>query len=153
MSSISYVRAGISCLPIIGPFVAYYNVIQVKNELFNPLINALTQLNLSMTQLKDSLPLLSGKKESLDVALQDIETKKKKLKDRFIPIIQKGRFYSLCGVVGNIVSVITAVALASMGILVRSQAIFLGVNFTLHAFLDVYVCYLHHRDLNILQSL
>jgi hypothetical protein len=154
MSSISYIRAGVSCLPIIGPLVALYNVLEVRNELSNdPLLDSLTQLKLSMIQMVGGLSAFTGRKEGVDKARQDLETEKNKIQDRFISPTQKGRFYALCGVVGNVLSAITAVALAAIGIVAKGEAIFWGISFTVHAILHGYLCYQHNKNLNALQNL
>ena len=90
MQNISYLKAGLSCLPIVGPVVGLYNEYKMRGE-----ISALRITGLASGEFKANLPELS----------------------------EKGYRYSVCAVIGNVLTVAVEVGFIALGILTGLSAI------------------------------
>ncbi len=108
MANISCIRAGASCLPIVGPFVGWYNRFEFGNELI-------------------------GMREALFVFTEKSKTELTEIKNEYLPIAEKGRVYILCDIVGNVLSVATVVGLIALRILSPLLGVVAAAVFTLQA--------------------
>lgn len=118
MSSISYVQAGASCLPIIGPFIALYNMLDVLDE------GALDSFSAAVTKAQASIILTQGtfaahKKDlgGVNKAIQEVEKLNTEMQNKYLPISEKASVYAICGIAGNILSIAAMITLVAFGIL------------------------------------
>ena len=92
MANISCIRAGASCLPIVGPFVGWYNRFEFRNDLI-------------------------GMTEALSRFTGESKTELTEIKNKYLPLAQKARAYHICDIVGNVLSVAAVVGLIALRML------------------------------------
>lgn len=114
MESVSYLRAGAACFPIIGPFVSVYNTIQLQTS--SPL-DVTDSVNLSLLRMRATLAALQENAEALRSVQNELETKKSAFKREYLPLREKAQIYCICGLVGNVLSIAATVGLVALGIL------------------------------------
>jgi hypothetical protein len=152
MRDFNKVRAGLSCLPLVGPFIAMYNALEVKGEL--SLSSPLDQLSLtaaSLSRLAGTLSPLSGNTEGVDKANEPLESCQHELTKRLLSVSQKGRLYSICGIVGSVLSVATEVGLIALGILTVVPGVVAAAYFTFQVAVLSYNLYRHNKNIQIYQ--
>jgi hypothetical protein len=114
MTPLSYPLAGASCLPIVGPCVSIYNAWKVNAEL-------------SAIAISNAFGALVGRSSDHD-----------------LPIHEKGFVYSICGIVGNVLSTALLVSLAALGILRGSALVYCAI-FAAQAVALGYNAYQHNQ--------
>lgn len=125
MTSISYPRAIASCLPMVGPFVAVYNVLKADREIprgfaadmgFAPALRNLERL----------FQVFSGQGVSEQQAREVDTIRNRRISDVLL-LLEEKRLYTICGLVGSVLSVACIVGLVALGIL-KTYLGFLGVG-------------------------
>lgn len=177
MANISSIRAGASCLPIIGPLVGLYNVVEVEREVTSPsLVTSLdrmrtltAQTNKTLDELKQSLQDLKARRfgpggvlgscsalavqiDGMNQSIKGLEAQEIAYRDKWLPASQKGRLYAICGVVGNVVSVATVAGLIALGILNMVPGIIAIALFTFQAVVLSCHLYQHNKFITALQT-
>jgi hypothetical protein len=114
---VSIVRAGVSCLPIVSPFVNYYNgrelvgTIQDVNATIQSAVRDTkpTGLNVLLTALSPEARI-----EALQKQLQDCENE---IQNTGILEVKKNRVYTACSLVGHVLSIALIVGAVALNIL------------------------------------
>ncbi len=152
MSNISYVRAGASCLPMIGPFVALYNAIEVKKEMevaLDPLVDSLISMKVGLIhRFRMETPF-----SALNEARQELQISQNEFRNKYLLPAQKGRIYAICGIAGNVLSVALLVALTAFGVLSGIVPVTWGVVFTFQAIVLSWNLYQHNKTIQAFQPL
>ena len=152
MTNISYMRAGASCLPLVGPFVGLYNALEVKNELSSRHLS-LSNLRYTITGVQKTLAALTGTQEGVDKSAQEQERQRAELKNKCLSASQKGCLYAICGIVGNVLSIATLVGLVALGILsVVPEVVVAPASFTFQAVFLSYILHQHNENIQALQT-
>jgi hypothetical protein len=116
MNNISYLKAAAFCVPVVGPIVSTPTILHIYDKLlFHTDTDAIYE---------DVTPM----------SPQD---------EPFLDTIQKGRIYSICGLIGSILSVALAIKVIALGILVGTSGTIAIASFTLLAFMhgcNLYRC-------------
>ena len=149
MTNISYMRAGASCLPLIGPWVGAYNLwegTQERSSIF--LVDRLTRTQIGLISSQGGQSIFLGTANQAQDALQTLEARITELRNKYLPSVEKSRVYAICGIVGNVLSVALLVKLTALGILSGARPLIAGftfkamiASFTLNAI--VLSCYLY----------
>ena len=146
MTNISYLRAGASCLPLIGPFVGLYNTIETENEIklsSDRKIDPVCKMRLNLAGIK----MERGQNPK-----QELQTEKNELINTFMPKFQKGRLYASCAIIGNVLSVATIVGLVALNIL---SGVLVPITLSLFSSNAIIACsflFQHTKNSNALQN-
>lgn len=130
MENISYVRAGASCLPLIGFFIgALYNAFEFKKEKSSsPWNHLLGWQRTDLIGLKVSVFAATGNKAGLYLVKPMLETECNELQNKQLLAAKKNRIYTISEIVGNVLSVALLVSLTTIGTLnAQSPLIFGGI--------------------------
>jgi hypothetical protein len=153
MTPLSYVLAGASCVPIVGPYVNLYNIWKLTEELLqNPVVSSLENSRDQLTGIRIAFAALSGNDaqlEEVDLELQErIETHTNK----YIPLYQKGQVYTICGIVGDVLSIALLVSLTALEILAAPHTVIISGCFVVQAALLSYGLYRLNEKIDNLQN-
>jgi len=150
MQNISYVRAGISCLPFVGPLAGTYNAWEVSREIAaSNQLQKSEDVNARLLALQGNL----GSGEDRSKAIQKLQEIGNARSDRNLPICEKGRLYSICAAVGNVLTVATIVSLVALGILSGTAPVmYLAAGCTLLALVNSWQAYRHSNTISHLQA-
>jgi hypothetical protein len=153
MSNVSFVRAGLSCIPFVGPVVSMVNSFTFLDEAekdMRDLGNKLNEASSKIASLKrdlepDSLARrlddLRREAAELEGASQENEKgfAEKKIEEHnnlansinqmtdevYQPLSEKLRIYSFCGIAGDLLTLAISVSLVALDVLASSSLIFL----------------------------
>ena len=131
MSGVSYIQAGVSCLPLVGPFVGFYTNWKLKNEMESGV--ALESLSLSATGMMRGLSAFAGNEKGVEEAQRSLDEQNALLRNKYLGGSQRGRIYAICGIVGNVLSVALLVGLTALRILSVQVGLIWCFAFTLQA--------------------
>lgn len=153
MANISYMRAGASCLPFVGSWVALYNALEVKAEMPSRTIETLIGIQTLVINSQRILPTLAsfpkgnaeGNADGIRDAQQALEAQRTELRNKYLPAREKGRVYAICGIVGNVLSVALLVGLTALGILSGAYPLIWGAYFTFQAIVLGCNLYQHNK--------
>lgn len=149
------VRAGFSCLPVVGPVVSLYNACEVKAELSeSPLQGQLRQLRYSLTGARGGLAAMAGNREGAIQVDQEVDEHRDELRRKCLVPSEKGRAYSKYGIIGNVLTVALVVALIAFGVFtgpLTTPLILIGC-FTFQALVHSYNFYQHTKNIDRLQA-
>lgn len=137
-ANISFPRAAVSCLPLVGTFVGIYNTIETKNQfksLRSPLLRSQDKMQSAIIQLQDSPSALGGSQEAIQATkelAQEFKAEREQRKQKLIEVLEKRAFYSKCGLVSNILSIAGVVVLFALGFFTTPGTILMLAAFSLN---------------------
>ncbi len=116
MNNISYLKVAAFCVPVVGPIVSIPTILHTCDKLFF--------------------------RRDEDALYEDV-TSMSPQDEPFLDTIQKGRIYSISGLIGSVLSVALAIKAIALGILVGTSGTLAIASFTLLAFMhgcNFYYC-------------
>lgn len=146
MEPISYARARAACLPMIGPLVTLYNLLEIKRE--HRFLSEGNELFAARAGLIGLSALFSNPTN----ALQELERERDEFRNRNLEVLHKGRFYSIFGIVGDVLSLATTIGLIAFKILNVELGIILSLSYTFQAAALSYNLYQHKKTVLALRS-
>lgn len=118
MQSISYVRAGVSCLPLVGPLVGAFNAAELERDLsWNAVTDTVLQTRIGVILLQANVMQLAGGNVENEQVQRDVEGWEAIRRNGYSLDCQKARIYTICGIVGDVLSIAIVVGLIASGIL------------------------------------
>ena len=140
MPNFSYIRAATSCLPFIGPLVSVYNACEANNEMaLNSLCNSFSNIQTSVAKLgmafssfEDNPNAVKNAQEPFRQELQRQKNQRAQDLEKRLLACKKGRVYSICGIVGNVLSLALVVGLIALRIL-RAPVLISSAGFIVQA--------------------
>lgn len=113
-TGVSYTRAAISCLPLVGSGMQLYNFIEIKQEL-----NGL-EISRDLSALEAELSMISGSKfyfiKSQWTVAGEIQKERNQLNEK-IPLLKKLVVYDACSTISALLSLAGIVSLVALGVL------------------------------------
>jgi hypothetical protein len=145
----SYTRAGLSCLPLIGPVVALCNALEVRTELSSA-VSPLSMVSFALTTLQETIDAVTRHTDRVTAERQTVTTQKPDIINTYLQINRKGRLYAGCGIIGTVA---TAVGLIALGIFSIVPGDIVAVLFTVQAVVLSCSLYRHHKTVVRLESI
>ena len=134
MSAISYPRAALSFLPLVGGWIGTYNVFDAIDEATDnvkssakktdELQSKMDHVNMRIRRMGRSEnpqeEINNLEQTVLDIKTAAIEEKRKPDQYRSI-LLEKVQVYTLCGIVGDILTMVTVVSAVALGVFAASE--------------------------------
>lgn len=149
MAHVPYFQVGASCLPIIGPFVGLYNALTVEMQrdkiadFKSSLENMQNSNKVFHMRAAEIFASFGRTQETILAGLPPEESSQACATRETInggegQIVWKGRLFSICSLLGNLLSIVTIVGLVAFGTIKKRHGVMVAPLYLCGAALHAY---------------